>query len=294
VQRIVGRGLVGHHVGLDAALDQLGEDLPGVAEQPDRNRLAGLGRPPDHLQRLVQIVGLHVQVAGLEPLVDARGPALDREQGGAGHGRGQRLGATHAAQAAGQDPLALQVAAVVLAAGLDEGLVGALDDALATDVDPRAGGHLAVHHQPGPVELVEVLPGRPVRHQVGVGDQHPRRVAMGFEHADRLARLHQQGLVAVEFPERADDGVEAAPIARRPADAAVDHQLLGLLRHLGVEVVHDHPKRRFGQPGLGGEFGPARRADLAAVVDAGILGHGVPPPFAWRGWIFERFRAPPR
>ncbi len=88
-----------------------------------------------------------------------------------------------------------KVAAVVLAAGLDEGLVGALHDALAADVDPGAGGHLAVHHQALAVELVEVLPGRPVRHQVGVGDQHARRVGVGAEDADRLARLDQQRLV---------------------------------------------------------------------------------------------------
>ena len=91
-----------------------------------------------------------------------------------------------------------EIAAVVLPAGLDEGLVGALDDALAADVDPGARGHLAVHHQAQAIELVEVLPGRPVRHQVGVGDQHARRVGVGPEHADRLARLDEQRLVVAE------------------------------------------------------------------------------------------------
>ena len=63
------------------------------------------------------------------------------------------------------------------------------------DVDPGPGGHLAVHHQALAIELVEVLPGRPVRHEVGVGDQHARRVGVGAEDADGLARLHQQRLV---------------------------------------------------------------------------------------------------
>ena len=44
-----------------------------------------------------------------------------------------------------------------------------------------------------------MLPGRPVRHEVGVGDQHARRVGMGAEHADRLARLDQQRLVVLEL-----------------------------------------------------------------------------------------------
>jgi hypothetical protein len=112
---------------------------------------------------------------------------------------GQRLRAAHAAQAGGQDPAPGQVAAVVLAAGLDKGLVGALHDALAADVDPAAGRHLAVHHQALAVELVEVFPGGPLGHQVGVGDQHARRVGVGAEHAHRLAGLHQQGLVVFKL-----------------------------------------------------------------------------------------------
>ena len=91
--------------------------------------------------------------------------------------------------------LPVRLPPIMLAADLDEGLVGALHDALAADVDPRAGRHLAVHHQALAIELVEMLPGRPVRHEVGIGDQHARRIGMGAEHADRLAGLHQQRLV---------------------------------------------------------------------------------------------------
>jgi hypothetical protein len=83
----------------------------------------------------------------------------------------------------------------MLAAGFDEGLVRALHDALGTDIDPRTRGHLAVHHQALAIELVEMRPGRPMRHQIGVGDQHARRVSMGLEHANRLARLHEQRLI---------------------------------------------------------------------------------------------------
>ena len=62
----------------------------------------------------------------------------------------------------------------MLATGFDEGFVGTLHDALAADVDPAAGGHLAVHRQPFGIQLVKVFPGGPVRDQVGVGDQHTR------------------------------------------------------------------------------------------------------------------------
>ena len=114
-----------------------------------------------------------------------------------------------------------------------------------------------------------MLPGRPVRHEVGVGDQHARRIGMRAENADRLAGLHEQRLVAFEPPQRRDDAVEAFPVARGAPDAAIDDELARPLRHLRVEVVHQHAERRFGQPGLGGELRAARRADGAGVVDAG-------------------------
>ena len=194
--------------------------------------------------------------------------ALDVQRAGAREGGGQRLRAAHAAQARGEDPAAGQVAAVVLAPGLDEGLVGALHDALAADVDPDAGRHLAVHHQALAVELVEVLPGGPLGHQVRVGDQHPRRVGVGAEHAHRLARLDQQRLVlAAVRAALLQDGLVAVPVARRLADAAVDHQRVGVLGHLGVEVVLDHPVGGFDQPVAAAELRAARRAHRVRLGD---------------------------
>src|SRR3546814_2631348 len=105
----------------------------------------------------------------------------------------------------------------MLATHLDKGLVGALHDALAADVDPAAGGHLAVHHQALAIELVEVLPGGPVRDEVGVGDEHARGVGVGGEDADGLAGLHEQGFVVAKVLQRFEDGVVAVPVARGAA-----------------------------------------------------------------------------
>ncbi len=81
---------------------------------------------------------------------------------------------------------------------LGEALVGALQDPLGADVDPRAGGHLAVHREPERLEAAELRPVRPVGDEVGVGDEHTRRPLVGAEHADRLARLDEQRLVVGE------------------------------------------------------------------------------------------------
>ena len=91
-----------------------------------------------------------------------------------------------------------EAAAEVAARHRGERFVGALQDALRADVDPAAGRHLAVHRQAAVFEIAERVPGGPVRHEDGVGDQHARRVGVGAEDADRLARLHEQRLVVVE------------------------------------------------------------------------------------------------
>ena len=143
--------------------------------------------PGDHRQGFVQVGGLFVEVAGAQPEVDAALLAFDIERAGAGKAGGQRLRAAHAAKTGGEHPAPAQIALEVLASGLDKGLVGALHNALGADVDPAAGGHLAVHHQASAVELVEVLPVGPFGHQVGVGQQHAGRPGVGAKHADRLA-----------------------------------------------------------------------------------------------------------
>ena len=112
-------------------------------------------------ERFVEVSRLPVEIARGEAHVDAALLAFDREHRRARHRRSERLRAAHAAEARREDPLAVRVAAVMLAARLDERFVRALHDALAADVDPRAGRHLAEHHQPLAVELVEVLPASP-------------------------------------------------------------------------------------------------------------------------------------
>ena len=71
--------------------------------------------------------------------------------------------------------------------------------------------------------------------------------------------------------ELAHDGVEALPVARGLADAAVDDEVLRALGHLGVEVVHQHAQGRFLLPALHESVVPrgarTTRAGGAVVVD---------------------------
>ena len=191
------------------------------------------------------------------------------------HGDRERLRAAHAAEPRGDGDGAGQGAAEPLVGDRGEGLEGALEDALGADVDPRAGGHLAVHREPEVLEPAELLPVRPVADQVGVGDQHPRRPLVGPHHAHRLARLHEHRLVVGQRRQRAHEGVVGLPVAGRLAGAAVDDEVLGALGVLGVEVVHQHPQRRLGLPGPGGQLGAVRGVDGQAFVHT--LGHASHP-----------------
>ena len=101
----------------------------------------------DDVERFVDAGGAVIEIARGEAFLDRAFLHFDGDAVRAGHDRGERLCAAHPAEAGGEDPLAGEVAAIMLAAHFGEGFEGALHDALGADVDPRAGGHLAVHHQ---------------------------------------------------------------------------------------------------------------------------------------------------
>ena len=261
--------LVGDDVGLEAGLEQLRQHARRRcrAARRDSARPSVLRRQAAR-HRVVEVVGLLVEVARLQPPLDAVLVDLDAQRDAVVHGHRQRLRAAHAAEPGGQRDRPGQRAAVVAARDLGEALVGALHDALGADVDPRPGGHLPVHRQPEVLEAAELVPRRPLRHEVGVGDQHPRRPLVRAHHADRLARLHEQRLVALERAQRPHDRVERVPRARRAPGPAVDDELVGVLGDVGVEVVHQHPQDGLLRPALAGELDAARRADLARTAHA--------------------------
>ena len=243
-----------------------GKTVGGVADQADGQRAPVPLRGQAPGDGVVEVVGHLVEVAVLDAAPQPGGVDVDDQADAAVQRDGQRLGAAHAAAAAGQRERAGERAAEPLGGDGGERLVGALQDALGADVDPRAGGHLAVHGQAEVLEAAELRPGRPVADEVRVGDQHPRRPLVGLQHADRAARLDEHRLVVGERRQRADHGVEAAPVPRRPAGAAVDDQVVGPLGDLGVEVVLQHPQRCLGLPAAGGQGGAARGADRAGAV----------------------------
>ena len=170
------------------------------------------------------------------------------------HGDSEGLGPAHTAQAGGQGQGPGQGAAEALVSSGTEGLIGPLEDALGADVDPRSRGHLAVHHQPGALELSKVLPVGPLTHQHGIREQDAGSVRMGLEDTDSLAGLNQHGLVVTQSLQRLDDPIEARPVPGGLAAATIDDELIGVLGHLRVEVVQEHSVGSFLNPATAGQF----------------------------------------
>ena len=260
---------VGRHLERDQALEQVDD----VARHSDGARDPTFLPVERLVDRLVDVLDHHVEVARVEPLLDPRAIHVGAEEDACVHRRGQRLRATHAAQAAAHDEPVLQRPAEVPRGRRGERLVGALQDALRADVDPRAGRHLPEHDLVLGFELAEVLPRGPLPDQVRVGDEHARRLRRRLEHADGFSRLHEQRLVRFEAPQRRDDELEALPIARRLAAAAVHDEVRGILGHLGIEVVHQHAQRGFRRPRLARARSASRRA--LRTDRNGIRGNGI-------------------
>ena len=146
--------------------------------------------------------------------------------------------------------------AELTAGDLGETLVGALEDPLGADVDPRPRCHLPVHREAEVFEAAELIPVGPVGHEVGVGDEHPGRPLVRLQHADRFARLHEHRLVGFQRGEGAEHGVVVGPGSGGPSRSAVHHQVVGPFGHIGVEVVLQHP--------IGGLLGPTFAAQIGA------------------------------
>lgn len=106
-------------------------------------------------------------------------------------------------------------------------------------------------------------------HDIGIGDQDTGGVLMRAEHTNRLAGLHQKGLVGFQRLQRFDNTVVALPVTGCTAYATIDNQLRRLFRHFGVEVIHQHPHSSFSLPAFCRDLRAMRSMDNAIIGQTG-------------------------
>ena len=183
----MGAGLVGDYVDDYATAHDFGEHVGAVAYQAHGQRPAFAAGGFAKAQCFVEVLGDGIGIARGDAAFDAATVDVDSQNDAVVKRYGEWLSATHAAHAAGDDKLSLERAAEVPVGEGGKGLEGSLENTLGADVDPTAGGHLAVHHQALAVELVEVFPGGPFADKVGIGDDDTRRHLVGGKDSDRFA-----------------------------------------------------------------------------------------------------------
>ena len=129
------------------------------------------------IDRCIDVLEQLVAVARLETLGDARPVDLGGEEGALVHRRRERAGRRPCLRARRVTTRLLPacVPPKWLLGGRGEGLVGALQDPLGPDVDPRARRSSdRTSSCPRPPAIPEVLPVRPAAYEVRVGDQDAR------------------------------------------------------------------------------------------------------------------------
>ena len=119
--------------------------------------------------------------------------------------------------------------------------------------------------RPSALELAELVPGGPIRDEIGVGDEHARRVGVRAEAAHGAcptARAASRRRLEASRSSRTMH-VERLPGARGLPGAAVDDQVVAGARRPRVEVVVQHAERGFLDPAFARELGAARGANGA-------------------------------
>ena len=259
---------------VDAAAEQLGEHLGGVADDADadsapalalasqgRSRRPGRGRRPPR------------RGSGARP--GGRGGSRSTSttrQTPVVHRDGERLRAAHAAAAAGEGERAGQ---------------GAAERASRR---PRRRSRRCPGRCPGCRCRSTSRPssGRTSSGRGARGGGTPARwpsrrrgceLAMSTRGAHSWVRMTPTGRPdwtsivssASSVCQGADHRVERPPVAGGAAGAAVDDEVVGTLGDLGVEVVHEHPQRGLGRPTAGGQGRAARGADRSGAIHVGRL-----------------------
>ena len=237
-------GLVAHQIHVDVVVIEVLQQIHDVAViGHGAGGTSGLMLPGDG-HGLLQTVGAVADPALGIAGVDTGVIYLGDDGGGAGDLSSLALGAAHAAETGRDEQTSRQVAVIgdaqLQPSGVEQGVEGAVDDALRADVHPSAGSHLAVvgHAQGGgPVEVLLIVEGA---HHQTVGDDDPGCQLVGMEQTQRMAGHDNQRLLIGQLLQILLDEPVLHPVLADLAGLAVGHQLIGIQRHVEVQVVVDH------------------------------------------------------
>ena len=244
VVRNVAGSLVRQQINVDVVVVQILQQVHDVAVIGDGAGLLGIHVLLGDLPGLVQAVGAVADPALGVTGLDTGVIDLGDDGGSTGDLSGLALSARHAAQTGGHEQTASQVAilrnAQLQTAGVQQGVEGAVDDALGPDVHPAAGGHLAVvgNAQSGSaVEVLLIVEG--ADHQA-IGDDAAGGHLVAVEQAQGVTGHHDQSLLVGHDLQILLDQAILHPVLADLTGLAVGDQLIGIQSDVEVQVVVDH------------------------------------------------------
>ena len=131
---------------------------------------------------------------------------------------------------------------------------GAMHNTLRADIHVAAGRHLAVLAHAQRIEAFPIVRFGIVGNDHAVGHNHARGVLVAGKQAQRMAAVHHQRLLVGHGGEVLHHQPVLRPVLENGTVAAVDDELVRVLRHSLVQVVldHGHDGRRL--PALGRIF----------------------------------------
>src|SRR5438105_12033081 len=146
----------------------------------------------------------------------------------------------------------------MFASGGSERLERALHDSLATNVNPRTGGHLSVHGKAHFLEAIEFRVVRPLTDKIGIRDQNARSFFVRPKFSHGLSRLDKERLVVFEIVQGLNDRVESLPAPGGATCSAINDKPVWGFGYIRIEIVHQHPHRGFLMPAFATALGAAR------------------------------------
>src|SRR5579875_1680867 len=135
----------------------------------------------------------------------------------------------------------------------------ALKYSLSADVNPAPCGHLAKHCEASLLQLSEVIPVSPLRDYHCVRDQDSWSLFRRLEYTNGLSRLNNKCFIILELSMAVDNGIKRFPASCCFTCPPVNYQLLRVLCHFRIYVVHQHSKSCFLLPSLARYLSPSRR-----------------------------------
>ena len=234
---------------MDILLIQVLQQVHHVAVIGDGVGFLGSQLLLSHFQDLIQVVGLRTHPALVVTGHDPGQVHLSNDGNGTCDLRSLALGAAHTAQTGGHEQAAGQVPVLgdtqFGAPRTQQGVKGAMHDALGADVHPASGGHLAVVGNPDGCRTVEVFLVIIHADHQAVADNTAGSQLMAVEQAQRMAGHHNQSLLVRHDLQVLLDQTVLHPVLAHLSGLAVGHQFIGVQRHLEVQVVVDHHLERF-------------------------------------------------